>query len=55
MAYDWKSDVVGFYRRMAVQHIGYWRQQRSTAPKTSAWNRKMALAYLSNIRRLERG
>ena len=37
-----------FARRLAVQHIGYWRKAGADRlPKTRAWNRRQALFFIA--------
>jgi len=50
----WQQDIAAFARKMDVQHIGYWRQDKSDGlPITAAWNRKMALHYLRKAKELD--
>lgn len=52
----WQQDIAAFARKMAVQHIGYWRQdKREGLPLTAAWNRRMALYYLEQAKRMDHG
>jgi hypothetical protein len=54
MVMRWQDDVAEFARRMAAQHIGYWREnKRERLPLTAAWNRRMALHYLRAAKKLE--